>query len=135
MHSVTFAIGHRIGRYNVVDVAWGRGSSPLPPFRRYWAAATRPAGATAGAGGYLGLRLSRHIHRKRVGKEKIRATRICSAAPRWARWRKVFVLQAFLTLFISFPLQLSAVTGRRRSRCWPSGAGRSGVAARRRLRG
>ncbi|BBC63874.1 hypothetical protein MMRN_07700 [Mycobacterium marinum] len=44
VHSVTFAIGHRIGRYNVVDVAWGWGSSPLPPFRRYWAAATRPAG-------------------------------------------------------------------------------------------
>ncbi|EPQ71535.1 Hypothetical protein MMMB2_5369 [Mycobacterium marinum MB2] len=25
VHSVTFAIGHRIGRYNVVDVAWGLG--------------------------------------------------------------------------------------------------------------
>ncbi|MGO9044043.1 MAG: hypothetical protein ACLQIK_21140, partial [Mycobacterium sp.] len=25
LHAVTFAIGRRIGRYNVVDVAWGLG--------------------------------------------------------------------------------------------------------------
>ena len=25
VHSVTFAVGRRIGRYNVVDVAWGMG--------------------------------------------------------------------------------------------------------------
>ena len=25
LHAITFSIGHRIGRYNVVDVAWGLG--------------------------------------------------------------------------------------------------------------
>jgi steroid 5-alpha reductase family enzyme len=30
VHSVTFAIGRRIGRYNVVDVAWGVGFVTRP---------------------------------------------------------------------------------------------------------
>lgn len=25
LHAITFSIGHRMGRYNVVDVAWGLG--------------------------------------------------------------------------------------------------------------
>jgi steroid 5-alpha reductase family enzyme len=25
LHAITFSIGHRIGRYNVVDVTWGLG--------------------------------------------------------------------------------------------------------------
>ncbi|MDT5085341.1 MAG: hypothetical protein QOJ61_2384 [Mycobacterium sp.] len=29
VHTITFAIGHRIGRYNVVDVAWGPGFIPV----------------------------------------------------------------------------------------------------------
>ena len=45
----------------------------------------------------------------------------------WQVVRKVFVLQGFITWFVSFPLQLSAVTGPtpkavaadRRARAWP----------------
>jgi steroid 5-alpha reductase family enzyme len=33
VHSVTFAIGRRIGRYNVVDMAWGVGVLLSPATR------------------------------------------------------------------------------------------------------
>lgn len=113
VHSVTFAIGHRIGRYNVVDVAWGLGFVAVAavsavlgsgdPTRR-WLLLTLVA--------IWGLRLSWHIHRKTVGKgEDPRYTDLLRGATLGQVVRKVFVLQAFLTLFISFPLQLSAVTG------------------------
>ncbi|WP_261876703.1 DUF1295 domain-containing protein [Mycobacterium marinum] len=114
VHSVTFAIGHRIGRYNVVDVAWGLGF-----------VAVAAVSAVLGSGdptrrwlllalvAIWGLRLSWHIHRKTAGKgEDPRYTDLLRGATLGQVVRKVFVLQAFLTLFISFPLQLSAVTGR-----------------------
>ncbi|AXN42676.1 3-oxo-5-alpha-steroid 4-dehydrogenase [Mycobacterium marinum] len=113
VHSVTFAIGHRIGRYNVVDVAWGLGF-----------VAVAAVSAVLGSGdptrrwlllalvAIWGLRLSWHIHRKTAGKgEDPRYTDLLRGATLGQVVRKVFVLQAFLTLFISFPLQLSAVTG------------------------
>ncbi len=113
VHSVTLAIGHRIGRYNVVDVAWGLGF-----------VAVAAVSAVLGSGdptrrwlllalvAIWGLRLSWHIHRKTAGKgEDPRYTDLLRGATLGQVVRKVFVLQAFLTLFISFPLQLSAVTG------------------------
>nr|WP_198967828.1 DUF1295 domain-containing protein [Mycobacterium shottsii] len=113
VHSVTFAIGHRIGRYNVVDVAWGLGF-----------VAVAAVSAVLGSGdptrrwlllalvAIWGLRLSWHIHRKTAGKgEDPRYTDLLRGAMQGQVVRKVFVLQAFLTLFISFPLQLSAFTG------------------------
>lgn len=113
VHSVTFAIGRRIGRYNVVDVAWGVGFVAIAavaaalghgdPTRRYLLLALVAT---------WGLRLSWHIQRKTVGKgEDPRYTALLRGATPAQVVRKVFVLQGFIGWFVSFPLQLSAVTG------------------------
>jgi steroid 5-alpha reductase family enzyme len=111
VHSITFAIGRRIGRYNVVDVAWGVGFVAVPA-----------VAATLGHGDQTrrwlllalvaiwGLRLSWHIQRKTAGKgEDPRYAALLRDATLGQVIRKVFVLQAFITWFVSFPLQLSAV--------------------------
>jgi steroid 5-alpha reductase family enzyme len=113
VHSVTFAIGMRIGRYNVVDVAWGVGF-----------VATAVVAAILGHGDptrrwlllalvtIWGLRLSWHIQRKTVGKgEDSRYAALLRDATTAQVLRKVFVLQGFITWFVSFPVQLSAVNG------------------------
>ncbi len=113
VHSVTFAIGRRIGRYNVVDVAWGVGF-----------VAIAAVAATVGHGdptrrwlllalvSIWGLRLSWHIQRKTAGKgEDPRYAALLRDASVGQVLRKVFLLQAFITWFVSLPLQLSAVTG------------------------
>jgi steroid 5-alpha reductase family enzyme len=113
VHSVTFAIGRRIGRYNVVDVAWGVGFVAVAlvaaalghgdPTRRWLLAALVTI---------WGLRLSWHIQRKTVGKgEDRRYAALLRGATTARVVRKVFVLQGFITWFVSFPLQLSAVNG------------------------
>jgi steroid 5-alpha reductase family enzyme len=113
VHSVTFAIGRRIGRYNVVDVAWGVGF-----------VAIAAVAATLGQGdpsrrwlllalvSIWGVRLSWHLQRKTVGKgEDPRYAALLRGASTGQVVRKVFLLQGFITWFVSFPLQLSAVTG------------------------
>lgn len=113
VHSVTFTIARRIGRYNVVDVAWGVGFVAIvavaaglghgDPSRRWLLMALVTI---------WGLRLSWHIQRKTVGKgEDRRYAALLRNATVAQVVRKVFVLQAFITWFVSFPLQLSAVTG------------------------
>jgi steroid 5-alpha reductase family enzyme len=113
VHAVTFAIGRRIGRYNVVDVAWGLGFVVI-------AAVAAALGHGDPARRWLllalvsiwGLRLSRHIQRKTAGKgEDPRYAALLRDASVGAVIRKVFLLQACITWFVSFPLQLSAVTG------------------------
>ena len=112
VHSVTFAIGKRIRRYNVVDVAWGLGF-----------VAIAAVAAVVGHGCLIrrtlllalvsiwGLRLSWHIQRKTVGKgEDPRYESLLRNATTGQVVRKVFVLQGLITWFVSFPLQLSAVT-------------------------
>jgi steroid 5-alpha reductase family enzyme len=113
VHSVTFVIGRRIGRYNVVDVAWGVGFVAI-------AAAAAILGHGDPARRWLllalvaiwGLRLSWHIQRKTAGKgEDRRYAALLRDATVGQVLRKVFLLQAFITWFVSLPLQLSATTG------------------------
>ena len=59
-----------------------------------------------------GLRLSWHIYRKTAGKgEDPRYAQLLRGATAVQVVRKVFLTQGLMGLFISFPLQLSAVTG------------------------
>jgi len=113
VHSVTFLIGRRIGRYNVVDVAWGLGFVAVAavaaalghgdPTRRWVLLALVAT---------WGLRLSWHIQRKTAGKgEDPRYADLLGDATVGKVVRKVFLLQGFMTLFVSFPLQLSAMSG------------------------
>ncbi len=113
VHSTAFLIGKWLGRYNVVDVAWGLGFIAVAavaavfgtgdPTRRWLLLALVTV---------WGLRLSWHMYRKTAGKgEDPRYADLLRGATTAQVLRKVFGLQAFLTLFISFPLQLSAVTG------------------------
>ncbi len=112
--AVTFAIGRRIGRYNVVDVAWGLGF-----------VAVAAVAAAVGTGDLLrrlllltvvavwGLRLAWHMHGKSAGKGE---------DPRYANLlhddfsptnvlTKIFGTQAAATWFVSLPLQVSAAAG------------------------
>lgn len=113
VHSVTYGIGRRIGRYNAVDVAWGLGFIAV-------AAVAAVVGHGDPARRWLllalvaiwGLRLSWHIQRKTAGKgEDRRYADLLRAATPAQVVRKVFVLQGFLGWFISLPLQLSATAG------------------------
>src|ERR1700741_896747 len=103
VHAVTFGIGRRIGRSNVVDVAWGVGF-----------VAIAAVAATLGHGepnrrwlmlalvAILGLRLSWHIQRKTAGKcEDPRYAALLRDATLAEVLRKVFCLQAFITWFVS----------------------------------
>lgn len=113
VHSVTFVIGRRIGRYNVVDVAWGLGFIAI-------AAVAAALGHGDASRRWLllalvtiwGARLSWHIHRKTAGKgEDPRYAAMLRDATPAVVLRKVFLLQGLITWFVSFPLQLSAVAG------------------------
>ena len=110
----TFLIGRRIGRYNVVDVAWGLGF-----------VAVAAVAAALGTGDLTrrvlllalvsiwGLRLSWHIQLKTAGKGEDPRYRALLGGDYSATHvlRKVFVIQAVSAWFISLPLQLSASTG------------------------
>ncbi|WP_045375838.1 DUF1295 domain-containing protein [Mycobacterium kyorinense] len=113
VHGVTFGIGRRVGRYNVVDVAWGVGFVTVAlvaavlgqgdAFRR-WLLLTLVA--------IWGLRLAWHMYRKTAGKgEDPRYADLLRGATVGQVLRKVFALQGFATWFVSLPLQLSAVNG------------------------
>jgi steroid 5-alpha reductase family enzyme len=111
--AVTFGIARRVGRYNVVDVAWGLGFI-----------AVAIVAATLGHGdlsrrwlllalvAIWGLRLSGYIHRRSAGKgEDPRYADLLRDATVGQVVVKVFLVQGFATWFISLPLQLSAVVG------------------------
>jgi steroid 5-alpha reductase family enzyme len=113
VHTVTFLIGRRIGRYNVVDVAWGIGFVAVAavaaalghgdPTRRWLLLALTAI---------WGLRLSWHIQRKTAGKgEDRRYADLLRDAKPVQVVRKVFLLQGLLGWFISLPLQVSSVWG------------------------
>jgi steroid 5-alpha reductase family enzyme len=113
VHAVTFAIGRRIGRYNVVDVAWGLGFIAVAAVAailgdgdatRRWLLLALVA--------VWGLRLSGYIYRRSAGKgEDPRYADLLRGATVSQVVLKVFLLQAFATWFVSLPLQISAVIG------------------------
>jgi steroid 5-alpha reductase family enzyme len=111
--AVTFGIARRIGRYNVVDVAWGLGFIAVAavaailghgdPARRWLLLVLVAVWA---------LRLSGHIQRRSAGKgEDPRYADLLRDAGVGQIIRKVFAVQGFAIWFISLPLQLSAVCG------------------------
>jgi steroid 5-alpha reductase family enzyme len=111
--AITFVIARRIGRYNVVDVAWGLGFIAVAavaailghgdPSRRWLLLALVAI---------WGLRLSGYIHRRSAGKgEDPRYADLLRDATIGQVVRKVFLMQGLATWFISLPLQLSAVLG------------------------
>ncbi|WP_343573005.1 DUF1295 domain-containing protein [Mycobacterium sp.] len=113
LHTITFGIGRRIGRYNVVDVAWGLGFIVVAtaaailgsgdPLRRWLLLALVAIWAS---------RLSGYIYRRSLGHgEDPRYADTLHGATVGQVVVKVFLVQAFATWIISLPLQLSAVTG------------------------
>jgi len=114
VHSVAFFVGYRIGRYNVVDVAWGLG---------FLAVALVCAGFGSGdltrrllLLGLIGIwagRLSWHMAVKSAGKgEDLRYRDLLGddfSVPHVLR--KIFVIQAAATWLVSVPIQRSAVEG------------------------
>ncbi|MFI5510338.1 DUF1295 domain-containing protein [Mycobacterium sp. NPDC051804] len=114
VHTTTFLIGRRIGRYNVVDTAWGVGF-----------VAVAAVAAVAGTGDAFrrflllilvavwGLRLAWHMTLKSAGKGEDPRYRDLLRGDFSAGHviRKVFLIQAAATWFVSLPLQLSAVLG------------------------
>lgn len=82
LHAVTFGIGRRIGRYNVVDVAWALGFIAIAA-----------VGAIRGHG--EDPRYADMLRDVTVGQVLV----------------TVFLVQGLATWFISLPLQLSAVLG------------------------
>lgn len=116
LHTVTMAIGHRIGRYNVVDVSWGLGFVGIS----WLTLILGPGDATrrwllAALVSVWGLRLSWHMFQKSAGKgedprytemlERSGGTEIGIVA------RKIFATQGVAQWFVSLPIQVSAVVG------------------------
>ena len=114
VYAITFAIGRRIGRYNVVDVTWGASF-----------VAVAAVVAVVGTGDLTrrllllalvaiwGLRLAWHMVGKSAGKgEDPRYDDLLKGDFSAANViRKIFLVQAGATWFISLPLQLSASLG------------------------
>jgi steroid 5-alpha reductase family enzyme len=114
VHGITFLIGRRIGRYNVVDAAWGIGF-----------VAVAAVAAVLGTGDQFrrvlllvlvavwGLRLAWHMIVKSAGKGEDPRYRDLLRGDFSAGHvlRKVFVIQAAATWVVSLPLQVSAVLG------------------------
>ena len=126
LQAATFAVGRRIGRYNVVDVAWGAGFV-------YVAAVAAALGSGDPVRRVLllvlvalwGVRLTWHMHRKSAGKgEDPRYTALLNRAGGASVGngasdatgiaivvRKIFVTQGAAQWFVSLPIQVSAVAG------------------------
>ncbi len=111
---VTYLIGRRIGRYNVVDVTWGLSFVVV--------AAIAAALGTGDLARRLlvlalvsvwGLRLTWHLAVKLRGKgeDPRYVTHLKGDFSTANVLRKIFVVQAAAAWFVSLPLQLSAATG------------------------
>jgi steroid 5-alpha reductase family enzyme len=122
MHAITFAIGRRIGRYNVVDVTWGLGFVGVAL-----------VAALVGSGDVFrrtlllvltavwGLRLAWHMVGKSAGKgeDPRYETLLRGDFSAGTVLRKIFLIQAAATWFVSLPIQVSAVLGPTPHILWP----------------
>ncbi|RPA59438.1 DUF1295 domain-containing protein [Gordonia oryzae] len=116
MQAITFAIGYRIGRFNVVDVTWGLGFVAVA-----WLSLILGGGDTtrrwllALGVSVWGLRLAWHMVGKSKGKgEDPRYTEMLerSGGNGFAVVaRKIFATQGAAQWFVSLPIQVSAVAG------------------------
>jgi len=113
IQAVTFAVGKRIGRYNVVDVAWGLcfvGVAAVAAALGHGDATRRWLLLALVA--VWGLRLAWYIHTKTAGRgEDPRYARMLRNATPVRVARLVSIPQGVIAWFVSLPLQLSAVTG------------------------
>jgi len=114
VHGITFLIGRRLGRYNVVDVTWGVGF-----------VAVAAVCAAVGTGDLFrrllllvlvavwGLRLAWHMVGKSAGKGEDPRYRALLRDDFSASnvIRRIFLVQGAAGWFISLPLQVSAVLG------------------------
>lgn len=114
LFGITFAIGRSLGRYNVVDTAWGLAFVAV--------AATSAVFGTGDLQRRLlllalvsvwGLRLAWHMLGKSAGKgEDPRYEKVLRGDTSAVNvLRRIFGLQAVMAWFISLPLQLSAALG------------------------
>lgn len=113
-HGVTFAVGRRIGRYNVVDVTWGLGFVGVAA-----------VAAALGSGDLFrrilllvlvavwGLRLAWHMVAKSKGKgEDPRYEALLGGDFSTGNVvRKIFAIQGAAGWFVSLPVQVSAALG------------------------
>jgi steroid 5-alpha reductase family enzyme len=120
---VTFLVGERLGRHNVVDVAWGLAFVAVAvavavvgtgdPARRW---------LLAGLIGVWGLRLAIHLAVRSRGQGEDPRYEALLARSQKSRIvaviTKIYLLQGALVWFISLPIQLSATLPNRVS--WPS---------------
>ena len=132
LQAVTFAVGRRIGRYNVVDVAWGLGFVAVAAVAAALGdGAADPAWLLLTLVAVWGLRLSWYIQRKTVGRgEDPRYAALLRNATPAQVVRKVSLPQGVIGWFVSFPLQLSAVSARRPGPGRRDRTGGGGVAGR-----
>lgn len=122
VHSVAFLIGHRIGRYNVVDVAWGLGFIAVAAVCTTFGGGDRQRQVLLlTLIGIWGARLSWHMLVKSAGKgEDPRYRDLLGgdfSVPHVLR--KIFVIQAAATWLVSIPIQRSAVEGPTPESLWP----------------
>ncbi len=109
----TWAVARRVGRVNVVDVAWGPGLAAIAAL----SATARGDGGrrrallAAGIGAW-GTRLAVHVGRTAAGRgEDPRYAEMLDGAGELERIGKVFVTQAAAQWFISLPVQVGAAGG------------------------
>ena len=114
VHGATSFVARRLGRYNVVDIAWGIGF-----------VAIAAVAAAVGTGDLFrrllvfalttvwGLRLVTFVYVKTRGKGEDPRYRDLLRGDVSARpvIRKIFLVQAAATRFVALPLQLSATLG------------------------